>query len=119
MHKIIEDTVEVQAEEIPENDKLAKAKQLWLNHHTLEKMEEPKDSEDVQQDYVWKVDKSTAITIVAETASYMFNGNKVTGACNNGRLTDVQTCDDFWWIDVWLLSNSNIQRINLSREIGC
>ena len=57
MQKIIEDLVEVQAEEIPDIDESAKAKQLQLYHHTLEKMEEPKDSEDMYQDYVWKVEK--------------------------------------------------------------
>ena len=57
MIKMIEDLVEVQAEEIPDIDESTSAKQLQLYHHTLEKMEDPKDSEDVYQDYVCKVDK--------------------------------------------------------------
>ena len=57
MLKLIEDLVEVQAEEIPNIDESTSAKQLRLYHPTLERMEEPKDSEDVYQDYVWKVDK--------------------------------------------------------------
>ena len=47
MHMIIEDMVEVQAQEISEIDESPKAKQFRLYHHTLEKMEEPKDSEGV------------------------------------------------------------------------
>ena len=57
MFKILEDLVEAQVEEIPEIDESESAKQLRLYHHTLERMEEPKDSEDVYQDYVWKVQK--------------------------------------------------------------
>ena len=57
MLKLIENLVEVQTEEIPDINESTSAKQLRLYHHTLEKMEEPKDSEDVYQDYVWKVDK--------------------------------------------------------------
>ena len=41
-------------------------------------MEDPKDSKDVYQDYVWKVDKSTVTIVKEETPLSMCNGNTAT-----------------------------------------
>ena len=83
MLKLIENLVEVQAEEIPDIDESTSAKQLRLYHHTLEKMEEPKDSEDVYQDYVWKVDK------IYSNQEYVWKIDKIYSHHQRGRNTFV------------------------------
>ena len=76
MHKIIEDLVEVQAEEIPDIDESNSAKKLQHYHHTLEKWMTQITLKMYIKTMFGKWKRSTAIIVEAKIPLCMYNGNK-------------------------------------------
>ena len=75
---MIEDLVEVQAEEIPDIDESTLAKQLRLYHHTLERWKTQRTPKMFTKIMSGRLTKSTVTIIEEETPMSMCNGNKAT-----------------------------------------